>query len=408
MKSSDEINNDDLRKQSSSVTKKRHILIVTLTISICVVLVAAWFLWKNVSSGYIIYFERIYDVQNGVALVQTNSRTISIVDIEARRELISFRDDDPLIERNLQVEPGVVLIRRIQQFDLIDIESGGKVILPGEFGRIHQVFDGMIVAEGSTVISVTRVAGGETIAEERDVYRFGIIEIGSGREVLPFRYLRIRPIFDEMSRDVVGVEAIRGGRSYIYRFSSDKELELVDSFSVGNNFWSRQTIWYYLINGSIAVREYDVWYLMDFETGYKRRVPGDIDEIREVFDGVALVTCRTRESFAIVELETDSDLISSEEHHAVVLLSRSKAIVQSGLQNWGVVDFRTGEILIPLGKYETVFSFWHSRDYSEEYLVVADGEDVGLLDLRSGEMLIPFGRYGLISLYDDGVVAVLV
>jgi len=352
---------------------------------------------------YVEWFEEVLDVSGGRAIVMSASGTQSIIDIETGRELFSFRDFGNTTHRvSLTSRGDVAIIVRTRansvttgqsrvQRSLIDIESG-KTLL--SFRNIHGdgwlnflvAFDGMVAV--SAIVE--------------DTLKVGLIDIETGREVIPFTQYTHMQLIGNVVR-AMGSEGCN-----LFLITDDKEAIFLGRYSRNISFTARRGE-----KKSIAIiAQHDSdWFLVDAENGQKMTLPDRYYHIFHIIDGVAHVGERwtiadgIRE--AIVELDSGRELIPFGQYDRVVLLSRSRALIVpiSLAEGWGVVDFVTGETLIPVGKYDEQWPLF-TRWLPIETLVVAYNGQVGLIEVESGNEVIPFGRYDEISVFNNGIIAV--
>jgi len=390
------------RKRKAS--RKKRVWLVVFCVALMLVTAIVWMCLSSSAPRYLNDFEQILSVSDGMAIVVPNSRWLSVVDIETGRVLISFQNHgNTAVRAHFPHEAGTIIVERVQsrrvrnqetgqwerrgflEWGLIEIETGRELIPFGEYNMLHTAFDGMAV-----------------VVDRDDWSIRGLIEIESGREILSFQYVDISAVSSDLVSARIRAGTIAEDRHYLFQITEGREAILLGRYDHIGSYH----------NGAVLVQYGDNWYLLDVESGRQETVlPGRYDMVSISYRADGLAVVRRDGEMAVVELESGRELIHFGQYEQLILLSNNRAIVWPAWNwitgagiGWGLIDFVTGETLIPVGQYGQRFPCRNSP-LSVEGLIVAYGEAVGLIDESENE-IIPFGRYDEIRRFRDGTIAV--
>ena len=374
---------------------KRAKCICILVFLVVALVVAAIVAWEARPPRYLDDFQQIWSVSDGMAIVVPWDGAIAVIDIESGRALRFFRSSENRMYSSARFtsEPDTIIVeqgrRRIweqratPQVDLIDINSGRTLFS-------HR---GLRWANGGIVTVL-----GTFTDEEGNVLNTSaaLFDIESGEELIPFGEHEAVFTFDGR----IHMHLSSGGTD-IFRITDEREIVFVGRYSGVSSLRPYE--------GVAMVSYQGNRYFLDVESGEKTRAPGNHRDVFHNFGG--FVTYQRGEEpnteSALVELATGRELIPYGQYERIVLLSNHKALIAPVRHGeWGVIDFVSGEMLIPVGTYDAQWPSFQSQRPIEMLLVYSNGEP-RLIEIVSGNEIIVFGKYDDISIFDGNVVAVL-
>ena len=328
------------------------------------------------------------DSCDGMAVIWPDRRTQAIIDVETGRELRRFNNRNPNYHRILIMPDNMAIVRQSEGrrreagAALIDIISGDKIIPFGEYADIFWVQNGMAEVE-SLVYDGLR----------------GLIELETGRVIIPFEYHSLQLISDELVLVTLPSKTIWRGLSGILCIRTGVEVWPIEYDSLFISHYDSTAV--VRIDGESAV--------LDLESKEEIIPFGKYEFIFQVGYGMVSVSGEDLRGRALIYIDGEEEIIPLgiyEEFWAA--LSEDLVIVSGGApvgrsHERGVMSVETGKLAILRGLYDPLF-ITPSR-YVDGRMVLRYNSQARIFDFDRREKITPFGEYSDIQLIEGGFMA---